>query len=70
MGQSLKSAVFVLAVCVLYVIGYAVMSATPAPWGLFWLPPLAVAAGAAWHLFERMDARLQRRRRERAERQV
>ena len=68
MSQSLKSAVFVAAVCILYVIGYAVMSAAPAPWGFFWLPPLAVAAGAAWHVFERLDLKLQRRRRERAER--
>ena len=69
MDQSLKSAVFLAAVCVLYVIGYVVMSATPAPWGFLWLPPLAVAAGAAWHLFERIEAYFFRRRRERAERQ-
>lgn len=63
MGQSLKPAVFLVGVCGLYVIGYAVMSATPAPWGFLWLPPLAVVAGAAWHLFERIDAHFHRRRR-------
>jgi hypothetical protein len=50
------------------VIGYLAMSATPPPWGLVWLPPLAVAAGAAWTLLERIDARLHRRTRDRAER--
>ena len=69
MGRSLKSVAFVAGVCVLYVIGYVALVATPPPWGLLWLPPLAVAAGAAWHLFERLDARLHRRGRARADRQ-
>ncbi len=60
---------FIAAVVVLYVIGYLVMSATPAPWGLLWLPPLAVLAGVVWHGLERLDARLHRRLRERGDRQ-
>ena len=59
---------FLVAVVALYVIGYVVMSATPAPWGLVWLPPLAVLAGAAWYGFERVEARINRRARDRVER--
>ena len=59
---------FIAAIVVLYVLGYVVMSATPPPWGLVWLPPLAVLAGAAWHGLERFDARLHRRSRERTDR--
>ena len=69
MPHSLRSVAFVAGVCVLYVVGYLALAATPAPWGLLWLPPLAIAGGAAWHLLERIDARLHRRSRERADRQ-
>lgn len=65
----LRTAAFLAGVSVLYVAGYVAMNATPAPWGLAWLPPLAVLAGAAWHLLEWLDARYHRRRRERGERQ-
>ena len=68
MPHSLRAVAFVAGVCVLYVIGYVAMSVTPAPWGLVWLPPLAVAAGAAWSLLERIDARMHRRSRDRTER--
>lgn len=68
MPQSLRTVAFIAGVCVLYVVGYVAMSITPPPWGLVWLPPLAVAAGAAWTLLERLDARLQRRTRDRVER--
>jgi hypothetical protein len=68
MPQSLRAVAFVAGVCVLYVIGYVALSLTPQPWGLVWLPPLAVLAGVAWTLLERLDARLHRRARERAER--
>ena len=68
MPHSLRTVAFIAGVCVLYVTGYVAMSMTPAPWGLLWLPPLAVVAGAAWHLLERYDARLHRRNRDRAER--
>ena len=59
---------FLAGVCVLYVVGYMAMSATPAPWGFAWLPPLAVAGGLAWHAVERLDAHLRRKRREQPER--
>ena len=59
---------FLAGVCVLYVVGYAAMSVTPAPWGFAWLPPLAVAGGVAWHGVERLDAHLRRKRRDHPER--
>jgi len=68
MPHSLRAVAFVAGVCVLYVIGYVALSATPPPWGLLWLPPLAVVAGAAWSLLERLDARAHRRAREHSER--
>ena len=68
MPQSLRAVAFLAGVCVLYVLGYVAMSVTPSPWGLLWLPPMAVVAGAAWHLLERLDARLNRQTRERERR--
>jgi hypothetical protein len=68
MPHSLRTVAFIAGVCVLYVIGYVAMSVTPPPWGLVWLPPLAVAAGLVWTLLEHVDARLHRRTRDRAER--
>jgi hypothetical protein len=68
MPWSLRAVAFVAGVSVLYVIGYVAMTVTPPPWGLVWLPPLAVVGGMAWYLLERLDARLHRRARERAER--
>ena len=68
MPQSLRVVAFLAGVCVLYVLGYVAMTVTPPPWGLVWLPPMAVVAGAAWHLLERLDARLNRQPRDRGER--
>ena len=68
MPQSLRVVAFLAGVCVLYVLGYVAMTVTPPPWGLVWLPTMAVVAGAAWHLLERLDARLNRHTRERGER--
>jgi hypothetical protein len=65
MPQSLRAVAFLAGVCVLYVLGYVALSAVPPPWGLLWLPPMAVAAGAGWHLLERLDARVRRRVRDR-----
>jgi hypothetical protein len=65
MPHSLRAVAFLAGVCVLYVLGYVVLSAVHPPWGLAWLPPMAVAAGALWHALERLDARLQRRERNR-----
>jgi hypothetical protein len=56
---------FVAGVCVLYVLGYVAMTVTKPPWGLLWLPPLAVLAGAAWTALEWADARTGRHARER-----
>ena len=68
MPQSLRAVAFLAGVCVLYVLGYVAMTVTPPPWGLLWLPPMAVVAGVAWHLIERLDARLNRQTRERERR--
>jgi peptidoglycan/LPS O-acetylase OafA/YrhL len=68
MPRLLRAAAFLAGVSVLYVAGYVAMTSTPPPWGLLWLPPLAVVAGVAWYLLERLDARLLRRARDRAER--
>jgi len=65
MPHTLRTVVFLASVCVLFVLGYAAMSIAPPPWGLAWLPPIAVAAGALWYQLERLDARLHRRERER-----
>jgi hypothetical protein len=56
---------FLAGVCVLYVLGYVAMTVTKPPWGLLWLPPLAVLAGAAWTALEWADARVARHARER-----
>jgi hypothetical protein len=68
MPRSLRAVAFLAGVCVLYVLGYVAMTVTEPPWGLVWLPPLAVVGGAAWHLLERLDARVHRRVRDREER--
>ena len=68
MPRSLRAVAFLAGVCVLYVLGYVAMTVTPPPWGLVWLPPLAVVGGAAWYLLERLDVKAQRRVRERDER--
>jgi len=65
MPQTLRTVVFLAGVCVLYVLGYLAMVAAPPPWGFAWLVPMAVAAGALWHLLERLDARVHRRGRDR-----
>jgi hypothetical protein len=65
MPHSLRAVAFLACVCVLYVLGYIVLSAVHLPWGLAWLPVMAVAAGALWHALERLDARLLRRDRNR-----
>lgn len=70
MPRSLRAVAFLAGVCVLYVVGYIAMTITAPPWGLLWLPPLAIAAGAAWHLLERLDAKLHRAARERGERRA
>jgi hypothetical protein len=65
MPRSLRAVAFVAGVCVLYVLGYVAMTVTKPPWGLLWLPPLAVLAGAAWTALEWADARAARHARER-----
>ena len=65
MPQSLRVVAFLAGVCVLYVLGYVVLSAVHPPWGLAWLVPMALAAGVLWHQLERLDARLHRRDRNR-----
>jgi hypothetical protein len=65
MPRSLRAVAFVAGVCVLYVLGYVAMSVTKPPWGLLWLPPLAVLAGGAWTALERAAARMARHARER-----
>ena len=67
MPWALRAAAFLTGVCALYVLGYVAMTVTTPPWGLAWMPPLAVLGGAAWHLIERLDVKLQRRARERGE---
>ena len=67
MPWALRAAVFLTGVCALYVTGYIAMAATEPPWGLLWMPPLAFVGGGAWYLLERLDGRLHRRNRERAE---
>ena len=68
MPSVLRTMAFLAGVCVLYVVGYAAMSATPAPWGFAWLLPLAVVGGMVWYAVERLDAHLRRKRREQPER--
>jgi hypothetical protein len=68
MPWTLRVAAFLAGVCALYVLGYIVMTVTPPPLWPVWMVPLALAAGAAWYLLERLDARLSRRARERSER--
>ena len=66
MPWSLRVAAFLTGVCALYVVGYLAMSFTSPPMWPLWMLPMAVAAGGAWHLLERLDARLGRRARDRA----
>ena len=58
-------AAFLAGVCSLYVVGYLAMTLTaPSLWPV-WMVPMALAAGGAWYLLERLDTRLTRRARER-----
>ena len=68
MPSTLRAVAFLAGVCVLYVVGYVAMTVTTPPWGLAWMPPLAVLGGATWYYLERLDVRLQRRARDRLER--
>ena len=65
MPRSLRAVAFVAGVCVLYVLGYVAMTVTKPPWGLLWLPPLAILAGGAWTALEWADARVARHARDR-----
>jgi len=65
MAWSLRVAAFLGGVCTLYVVGYVGMTVTSPPLWPVWMVPVAIAAGAAWHLLERLDARMSRRNRER-----
>jgi hypothetical protein len=46
-------AVIVLGTSALFGVAAVVLTLTPPPWGVFWLVPLAVAAGGALRLAER-----------------
>ena len=68
MAWTLRVAAFLGGVCSLYVVGYVAMTVTPPPMWPLWMVPMAIGAGAAWYLLERLDVRLTRRARERGDR--